>query len=351
MRVGEALCCAEQPLTPALSPQAGRGGFFVTATNIAVACVLIAVAPIAQAQQPPYPAKTIRLIASQSAGGGVDTVARLVASRLSESVGQTVIVDNRAGANGSLAAELTAKAPPDGYTFMIGAVGNLGVNRFFIKQMNYDPFTDLAPVTLAISSSSVLVAHPSLPVSNVKELLALARARPGALAHGSSGVGGAGHLAGALFQSMTKVSLLHVPYKGGAPAMVDLVAGQVQLSFSSTPTAVTNINSGRLRALAVTSAQRSRLLPNLPTIAEAGVPGFEANSWYGFVVPAKTPQAIVARLNKEIVQIIHRTDSGEALLKVGLEPWTSTPDVFGAYIKSEYEKWGRIIREIGITAN
>ena len=317
----------------------------------AVACILLGEACLACAQPAAYPAKALRMIASQSAGGGVDTVARLVAGRLSEAFGQIVIVDNRAGANGSLAAELTAKSLPDGYTLMLGAVGNLGVNRFFIKQMNYDPFTELAPVSLAISSSSVLVVHPSVPVKSVKELLALARARPGSLAHGSSGVSGAGHLAGALFQSMAKVSLLHVPYKGGAPAMVDLLAGQVQLSFASAPTAVPNINSGRLRALAVTTAQRSTLLPAVPTIAEAAVPGYEASSWYGFVVPAKTPQQIIARLNKEIVQILGRADSSETLLKVGLEPWTSTPEVFGAYIKSEVEKWGRIIREIGLTAN
>jgi tripartite-type tricarboxylate transporter receptor subunit TctC len=195
------------------------------------------------------------------------------------------------------------------------------------------------------------VVHPSVPAKSVKDLLALAKARTGALAYGSSGVGGAGHLAGALFQSMSKVNLLHVPYKGGAPAMVDLVAGQVQLSFASTPTAAPNIGSGRLRALAVTTVRRSKLMPELPTVAEAGVPGYEAHSWYGFVVPAKTPQTIVTRLNKEIVQIINRPDSAEALFKVGLEPWTSTPEAFGAYIKSEYEKWGRIIREIGITAN
>jgi tripartite-type tricarboxylate transporter receptor subunit TctC len=338
-----------------------------SALKRAAASAVLTAAQLAAAQQPAsstgsgqaastssgqaFPVKTLRMIASQSAGGGVDAVARLVASRLSESVRQTVIVDNRAGANGSLAAELTAKSPPDGYTLMLGAVGNLGVNRYFIKQMNYDPFTELAPVTLAISSSSVLVVHPSLPVKSVQELLALARARPGTLAHGSSGIGGAGHLAGALFQSMTKINLLHVPYKGGAPAMVDLIAGQVQLSFASTPTAISYIHSGRLRALAVTTAQRSKLLPDLLTIAEAGVPGYEAHSWYGFVVPAKTPQPIVARLNREIVQILNRPDSGESLLKLGLEPWTSTPEAFGAYIKSEYDKWGRIIREIGITAN
>ena len=220
------------------------------ATGPAAHAQLAAVAP------PAYPVKTIRVIASQSAGGGVDAVARLVASRLAESFGQTVIVDNRAGANGSLAAEITAKAPPDGYTLMLGAAGNLGVNRFFIKQMTYDPATELAPVTSAISSGSVLVVHPSLPVKSVKEFIALARTRPGTLAYGSSGVGGAGHMAAALFESLTQTRLLHVPYKGGAPAMVDLIAGQVQLSFSSAPTAMPNMASGRLRALAVTTAKR-----------------------------------------------------------------------------------------------
>ena len=269
----------------------------------------------------------------------------------SEAVGQTVIVDNRPGANGSLAGELTAKSPPDGYTVMLGAVGNLGVNAFFFKKMGYDPLQDLAPVTLAVSGGNVLVVHPSVPAKSVKELIALARARPGELAYGTSGTGGAGHLAGALFQSMAKIELLHVPYKGGAPAMVDLVAGQVQLAFASSPTAVTSVNAGRLRALAVTTARRSKIFPDLPTIAEAGVPGYEAHSWYGFVVPAKTPQSIIARLNKEIVQILNMPDTGEALLKQGLEAWTSTPEAFGAYIKSEYDKWGRIIREAGITAN
>ncbi len=308
-------------------------------------------AQLACAQQPAYPAKTIRLIASQAPGGGIDTVARSVSSKLSEALGQTVIVDNRPGANGSLAGELTAKSPPDGYTVMLGALGNLAVNTFFYKQIGYDPLQELAPVTPAVSGGNVLVVHPSVPVKSVRELLVLARARPGALAYGTSGVGGAGHLAGALFQSMAKITVLHVPYKGGAPAMVDLLAGQVQLAFASTPTAAPGIRSRRLRALAVTTARRSKLFPDLPTIAEAGVPGYEAHSWYGFVVPAKTPQSIVARLNREIVQILNRPDTGEALLKLGLDVWTSAPEVFGAYIKSEYDKWGRIIREAGITAN
>ena len=320
------------------------------AASAAIAAVLLAAASPLCAQQPAYPAKTIRLIASQPPGGGIDSVSRIVSSRLAEAVGQSVIVDNRAGANGSLAAELTAKSAPDGYTLMLGAVGNLGINAFFIKQMGYDPLQDLAPVTLAISGGNVLVVHPSVPAKSVKELLSLARARPGALAYGTSGVGGAGHLAGALFQSMAKVELLHVPYKGGGPAVVDLVAGQVQIAFASAPSAAPHIQSGRLRPLAVTTARRSKLFPDLPPISESGVPGYEAHSWYGFVVPAKTPPPIIARLNKEIVQILGRPETGDAVLKVGLEVWTSTPEFFGAYIRSEYDKWGRIVREVGITA-
>jgi tripartite-type tricarboxylate transporter receptor subunit TctC len=308
------------------------------------------VAPFAHAQAP-YPAKPIRLIASQAPGGGIDAVCRTVSGRLADTVGQTVIVDNRPGANGSLAAELTAKAPPDGYTLMLGAVGNLATNTFFYKKLGYEPLKELAPVTLAISSGNVLVVHPSVPAKSVKELIALAKRKPGELAYGTSGTGGAGHLAGALFRSMTKVEFLHVPYKGGGPAMVDLVAGQTQLGFASPPSAATFINSGKLRALAVSTARRSKLLPNLPTMAEAGVPGYESHAWYGFVVPAKTPQNIVARLNRELVQILNTQETSEALLKQGLEVWTSTPEFFGAYIKSEYEKWGRVIREAGITEN
>jgi tripartite-type tricarboxylate transporter receptor subunit TctC len=289
------------------------------------------------------------MIASQSPGGGIDTVCRIVAPRLSEALGQSVIVDNRAGANGSVAGELTAKSPPDGYTIMLGAVGNLSVNGFFIRNMPYDPLQELAPVTTVVASGNILVVHPSLPVKSLRELLALARSKPGQLAYGSSGTGGSGYLAASLLQSMTKVKLLHVPYKGSGPAIVNLLAGEVQMSFGSPASVAANIQSGRLRALAVTPAKRLKVYPQLPTIAEAGVPGYESQSWYGFVVAAKTPQAIVARLNKEIVQILGRPEVQEAI-KVQGEVWTSTPEAFGAYMKSEHDKWGRVIKEMGITA-
>jgi tripartite-type tricarboxylate transporter receptor subunit TctC len=320
----------------------------MTVSASLLAMTILLLPECAHAQQP-YPAKTLRLIASQAPGGGIDAVCRAVATKLSDALGQTVIVDNRPGANGSLAAELTAKSPPDGYTMMLGAVGNLGINTFFFKKLGYDPLKDLTGVTPAVSSGNVLVVHPSVPASSVKELIALARTRSGELAYGTSGTGGAGHLAGALFRSMTKIVLLHVPYKGGGPAMVDLVAGQTQLGFASPPSALPFIGQGKLRPLAVSTARRSKIFPQLPTIAEAGVPGYESHAWYGFVVPAKTPLPIVARLNKELVQLLHTPDTTEVLLKQGLEVWTATPDAFAAYIRSEYEKWGRVIREAGIT--
>jgi len=327
------------------------GIFSKTGALCVAAAVLLTAVALVHAQAPVYPTKPLRVIASMPPGGGIDLVARVVATRLSDALGQTVIVDNRPGANGSLAAELTAKAPPDGYTLMVGAIGNLAVNAFFYKKLGYDPLRDLAPVTAAVSGGNVLVLHPSVPARSVKELIALARARPGQLAYASSGTGGSGHLAGSLFQSMTKTKLLHVPYKGGAPAIVDLVAGQTQLAFPSPSTSATFIDSGKLRALAVTTARRSKIYPQLPTMAEAGVPGYESHSWYGLVVPAKTPQSVIARLNKEITQILNTPEASEPLLKFGMEVWTTTPEAFGAYIKSEYDKWGRVIKEAGITEN
>lgn len=310
--------------------------------------VLVCVAPHAPAQQASFPAKTIRIVASQAPGGGIDAVCRIVAAKLSEAVGQSVIVENRPGANGSVAAEFTAKAPPDGYTLMLGAVGNLGTNVLFFKKLGYEPLRDLAPITSAVSSTNVLVVHPSVPVRTVKELIALARKRPNELAYGTSGTGGAGHLAGALFRRMTQTELLHVPYKGGGPAMIDLVAGQTQIGFASPPSSAGFIRAGKLRALATSAAKRTKLFPELPTISEAGVPGYESHAWYGFVVPAKTPQPIVSRLHEEIVRGLQAQETTQALLAQGLEVWTMTPESFGAYIRSETEKWSRVIRDAKI---
>lgn len=311
----------------------------------AAALLACFIAPFAAAQQASYPSKTIRIIASQSPGGGIDSVCRIVAPRLSEALGQTVIVDNRPGANGSVAAELTAKSPPDGHTLMLGAVGNLGTNVLFYRKLGYDPLTDLAAVTSAVLSVNVMVVHPSVPARSVKEFVELARKHPGQLAFGSSGTGGAGFLAGALFQRLTKTEILHVPYKGSGPAMVDLVAGQTQLGFASQPSTVGFIRDGKLRPLAVTTARRSKLLPDLPTIAEAGVKGYESHAWYGFVVPARTPEAIVLRLQQEIARIILLPEVNQQLLAKGLEGWTMAPGEFSAYIRSEVAKWTRVIRD------
>jgi tripartite-type tricarboxylate transporter receptor subunit TctC len=321
-----------------------------TVWKVAVAGTLLTVMSHALAQQPAYPTRPIRFIASQSPGGGIDTVARIIATRLTDALGQNVMVDNRAGANGSVAGELTAKSPPDGYTMMIGAVGNLAVNGFFTKNMTYDPLKDLAPVTPVVTSGNVLVVHPSVPAKTLKEFLALARAKPGQLAYGSSGVGGSGHLATGLLQSMAKIQLLHVPYKGNGPAIVNLMSGEVQLAFASPASVSANISSGRLRALAVGTAVRSKQFPQVPTISEAGVPGYESKSWYGIVVAAKTPQPIITRLNKEIAQVLSRPEVIELMLTQG-EAWTTSPEAFAVFIKSEHDKWGRVIKEQGITAN
>ena len=305
----------------------------------------------AHGQPAAYPNKPIRFLIANAPGGGLDVTARVTGPTVSSALGQQLIYDNRAGATGSIAAETVAKSAPDGYTIMVGAIGNLAVNPHLYKNLGYDPIRDLAPVTFAVSGSNVLVVHPSLPVKSVQELIAQLRKQPGALTYGSSGSGNAGHLAAELFCSMTKTRMVHVPYKGGAPAMTAMLSGEVQLIFASPPTAQTQVKAGRVRALAVTTARRSLVLPELPTIAESGLPGFETDNWYGIVVPARTPRAIVDRLNKEFGRALNMPDIKEALLRTGLETAPGTPEAFGAYMKSEYQKWGKLIAETGMPAN
>lgn len=319
--------------------------------RMTVAAVALPCLSPACAQADSYPNRPIRFVVANSPGGGLDVTARAISPRLISALGQQVIIDNRPGAAGSLAAEITAKSAPDGYTVLLGSIGNLAVNVSLYKGLDYHPLRDLAPITFAVSGSNVLVVNPSVPAKTVQELIALGRAQPGKLTYGSSGSGNAGHLAGELFKTMAKVDMVHVPYKGGAPAMVDLIAGQTQLIFSSPPTAVPQVKAGRIRALAVTTARRSAVLPELPTIAESGLPGFEADNWYGIVVAKKTPRAVVDRLNAEFGRILNMPDIKEALLKQGLEVAPGTPEAFGAYMKSEYEKWGRLIAAIGAKAN
>jgi tripartite-type tricarboxylate transporter receptor subunit TctC len=320
-----------------------------------VAALLVLLAPAisieAAAQTDNWPNRPIRFIAANSAGGGLDILARTIQPRLAAAFGQQIIVDNRAGAAGSLAAEIVAKAPPDGYTLMTASVGGLAVNVSLYKGLGYHPLRDLAPITWATSSSNVLVVHPSVPAKSVKELIALAKAKPNGLAYGSSGAGNAGHLAGELFSGMAGVRMVHVPYKGGAPAMIDLIAGQVQLVFSSAPTAVPQVKAGKVRGLAVTTAKRSVILPDLPTISEAALPGFEADNWYAIVTTMKTPRPLIQRLNAEFVRALNAPEVQQTLLTQGLEVKTSTPEELGAYMKSEFEKWAKVIKDAGIVAN
>ena len=304
-------------------------------------------AVIAQA----YPTKPVRFIAANSAGGGLDIVARALSPKLAAVFGQQFVVDNRAGAAGSLASEITAHSPPDGYTILCSSLGGLAVNTNLDKGLNYHPLRDLAAIGWATSQSNVLVVNNSVAAKSVQELIALARAQPGKLTYGSSGAGNAGHLAAELFKTMTKTDIVHVPYKGGAPAMIDLIAGQTQLVFSSAPTAVPQVKAGKVRALAVTTIKRSTVLPELPTVAESGLPGYEADNWYGVVTTAGTPRAIIDRLNAEISRALLSPDVKQLLFIQGLEVHTSTPAEFGAYMKTEFDKWAKVIKDAGITAN
>jgi tripartite-type tricarboxylate transporter receptor subunit TctC len=305
----------------------------------------------AQAQSSTYPTKPIRFIIANAPGGGLDITARVTGPVLTASLGQQMIYDNRGGAAGSVAAETVAKAAPDGYTMLCGSIGNLAVNPHLYKGLGYNPLVDLAPVTFAVSGSNVLVVHPTVAAKTVQEFIALARKQPGALTYGSSGTGNAGHLAAELFSSMTKIKMVHIPYKGGVPAMTALLSGEVQLIFASPPTAQVQIKAGRVRPLAVTTTRRSLVLPDLPTIAESGLPGYETDNWYGIVVPAKTPRAIVERLNREFGRALSMPEVKDTLLKSGLEAAPGTPEAFGAYIKAEYRKWGKLIAEAGIPPN
>jgi tripartite-type tricarboxylate transporter receptor subunit TctC len=319
-------------------------GWLVFAAAIASsACV--------QAQAQAYPTRPIRFVIANAPGGGLDITARVTGPVVSSALGQQVIYDNRGGAAGSVAAETVAKAAPDGYTMLMGSIGNISVNPHLYKGLAYDPIRDLAPVTFAVSGSNVLVVHPTVAAKTLQELIALARKQPGALTYGSSGTGNAGHLAAELFSSMTKIKMVHIPYKGGAPAMTALLSGEVQLIFASAPTAQVQVRAGKVRPLAVTTAKRSLVLPDLPTIAESGLPGYETDNWYGIVVPSRTPRAVIDRLNREFVRAFNLPEVKELLLKQGLEAAPGTPEAFGAYIKSEYSKWGKLIAEAGIPPN
>ena len=317
---------------------------------LSLAAALAILAPHAAAAADAYPAKPVRFVVAFPPGGGTDIIARSIAQKLTERIAQQVVVDNRPGAGGNIGTDIVAKSAPDGYTLLMGSAGPLAINASLFVKMPFDPIKDLAPVTLAASTPNVLVVHPSLRAATVKELIALAKARPGEINFASSGHGTPAHLAGELFNSMAGVKMVHVPYKGAAPALADLLGGQVQLMFSTMPPALPHVKDGKLRALAVTSAKRSPAAPDLPTVDEIALPGFEANTWHGVVAPAGTPRAIIARLNREIVAILHLPDVVERLSAQGAEPVGSTPEEFAAYIGSETLKWAKVVRDSGAKA-
>jgi len=278
-------------------------------------------------------------------------LARTVGNHLAERWGQSVVIDNRSGAGGTIAGELAARAAPDGYTLMMGTIAATATNVSLVRKLPYDPLRDFAPITLVAEQPLMLMVHPSVPVRSVEELIQLARAKPGQLTFASAGNGTGGHLSAELFRMMTGVDMVHVPYKGIAPALTDTISGQVTMSFSSLISGAPHVKIGRLRALAVTSARRSAAMPEVPTLAEAGVKGYASSTWYGLLAPRGTPRAIVLRLNTEVVALLKRPDVRERLLADGAEPIGNTPGEFGAFIKAEIERWAKVIRAAGIRAD
>ena len=310
----------------------------------ALGAALLIALPVA-AQE--YPVKPVRIIIGFPPGGATDLVARLMAPKYSGVFKQQFIVDNRPGANGVIGSDLTAKAAPDGYTIHLATIGSLVLSPATGK-VPYDPLKDFAPISQAVALQNIFVVHPNLPPRTLKDLIALARAKPGALNFASSGTASPGHLAGELFKNMAKVNLVHVPYKGGGPAMIDLVAGHVEIFVAVISTAVPQVKAGKARALAVTGTKRAAALPETPTVAESALKGYEATNWYGYVAPPATPRPIVERLHKVTVSVLEMPDVRQALLDQGIEAAPNTPEQFAAYIQAETKKWAQVIKAAGI---
>lgn len=293
----------------------------------------------------PYPSKPIRMIVAVPPGGPADTLARMVSPKLSEALGQNVVIDNRPGANGNIAYEMAARAVPDGYTFVLVAAG-VSINPALYREVRYDPIRDFAAITQGISVPNVLIVHPSVPVKSLAELIALGKRRPVNFA--SAGNGTSGHLALEQLRIVSGLQLTHVPYKGGGPALAELMGGQVQALFSLALAATPQIKAGRVRALAITSARRSQVAPDIPTVAELGYPGFEVTGWFGWLAPAHTPAAIVARLNTELVRVLRDPQTQKALIARGSEPVGNSQTAFAAFVGSEHDRWAKVIQQAGI---
>jgi tripartite-type tricarboxylate transporter receptor subunit TctC len=297
-----------------------------------------------------YPSRAVTTVVGFAPGGGTDTVSRIIAKTLGEQLGQQVLTDNKAGAGGNIATDLVARAPADGYTLLLGNVGSLAVAPHLVANLPYDPLRDLVPITMAVVFSNLIVVHPSVPANTLAELVKLAKEKPGQYTYGSSGIGGAGHLAGELFKLMAKIDLVHVPFKGGGPAMQAMLGGQIHAYFATPVAAGPHVKAGKAKALATTGAKRDTFMPDVPTVAELGYAGYEAVNWYAYMAPAKTPKDVVARLNREIVKALGAPEVKDLLNKQGLEPAPSTPEELARYIQREYDTWGRVVKEAGIKA-
>jgi tripartite-type tricarboxylate transporter receptor subunit TctC len=313
--------------------------------HIALAALLALSASCVWAQE--YPTKPIRLVVPFPAGGTTDILAREVGQYLSVSLGQPVVVDNRPGAGGNIGADLVAKSPPDGYALLMGTVGTHAINASLYAKMPYDHVKDFAPVVLVAGVPNVLEVNPAVPVNSVADLIKLAKAKPGQINFASSGNGTSIHLSGELFKTMAGVDMTHVPYKGSAPAIADLIGGQVQVMFDNLPSSLPQIKAGKLRAIAVTSAQRAPALPNVPTIAESGLPGFEASSWFGILAPAGTPKQIITRINADVNRWLQGADAKEKLPAQGAVAAGGTPEQFAAHIRAETDKWAKVVKASG----
>jgi tripartite-type tricarboxylate transporter receptor subunit TctC len=316
----------------------------VLSSSMVAAALLCAANACAQA----YPSKPIRMVITYTPGGNTDLVGRAVAQKLGDSLGQQVVVDNRGGGGGVLGTLITAQAAADGYTIMLGTSAGMVIHPLLSATLPYDAVRDFVPVSMVVIIPQLLVTNPQLPVKNVRELIALAKAKPGYLNAGSSGIGTPNHLGTELLKALAGVNIVHVPYKGGAPALTDLIGGQIHMAFSSVPAVLPHVKAGRLNALGVGSAKRSPALPNIPTIAEAGVPGYEYTTWYGIFAPARTPAPIVARLNKEIVKVLVLPELNERFVSQGADPAPSTPGELSNYMAAESARWAKTIKAAGI---
>jgi tripartite-type tricarboxylate transporter receptor subunit TctC len=313
---------------------------------VAAACFALSFAALAQ----PYPTKPIKLLVPFPPAGPADVLARVVAKRLSENIGQQVVVDVQAGGGGTIATETVARSTPDGYTLVLGSLSTLVTGPILNPNVRYDPVKSFAPISMIAIAPSVLIVNPAVPANSLRELIDLAKAKPGTINFGSNGTGALPHLAAELFRSMTGVDIVHVPYKGAAPATNAVLAGQIQMAFFVPTGLEPQIRSGKLRALAVASSKRLPTLPDVPTAAEAGLPGFETYTWFGLSAPQGTPAAVVSRLNTETVRSVEAKEVHDVLTKQGLDPMPGTPEQFGQFVRSETEKWSRIIRSAGIKA-